>query len=638
VSITTAPEAPAAVLSGYNTNHSAERAERRINSRTLLLAALGASAAYVFWRLDRGWVGHDDGALGEAAERLMRGQLAYRDFDGIYTGGLDYLYALAFRLFGISLLSIRLMLFACCMAWLPAVYYVASRLVKPLTAIALMLLAMVWSVPNYPAGMPSWYNLFLATYGVAALFRYLETRHRRWVAAAGVIGGLSFIVKVIGLYYVAGALLFLVYQAHVEAPRAPAAERTIAVGYASFVTIALLAFAAALFAVVRHQLHGGEVIHFVLPGTAMVACLVATEWRAAAGSSGSRFATLFRLLAPFIAGVLAPVAIFLAPYAASHSLGAFARGVFLLPMKRFGFATLPALPPQSFVTLVPLAVIVAFARRFRAPLRGAAAVAVVLVFAVIHAGARADDRLYRGIWFTARNMTPPLTIAAAVILARWRPRGDADAMAHARTMVLACVTAVCGLVQFPFASPLYFCYVAPLSLLLAVALFPRLGTSDRVLPSTVIAFCAAFAVWMTNDSTLETMGTTRQPYPATVPLPLERGGIRVPVEDAAQLRVLIPALQKRARGGYTWASPDCPQIYFLSGLRNPTRTLFDFFDDPDGRTARIVETLDGRGVTAIVLMRSPSFSAPIGPDLYAALAARYPFSADIGRYQLRWRI
>jgi hypothetical protein len=96
-------------------------------------------------------------------------------------------------------------------------------------------------------------------------------------------------------------------------------------------------------------------------------------------------------------------------------------------------------------------------------------------------------------------------------------------------------------------------------------------------------------------------------------------------------------LRRHAKGGYTWASPDCPEIYFLSGLRNPTRTLFDFFDDPTQRTERILAALERHGVTAIVLNRAPQFSANIPDDLVEELERRYPLGANAGKFQIRWR-
>jgi len=44
-------------------------------------AVLLVAAVYVYWHLGRGLVPHDDGAIGEAAERVMRGELPHRDFE-----------------------------------------------------------------------------------------------------------------------------------------------------------------------------------------------------------------------------------------------------------------------------------------------------------------------------------------------------------------------------------------------------------------------------------------------------------------------------------------------------------------------------------------------------------------------------
>ena len=77
---------------------------------------------------------------------------------------------------------------------------------------AVTLLAVAWSIPNYSAAMPSWYNLFFATFGLAALLRYIETQKRRWLLAAGLCGGISCLFKISGLYFVAGALLFLLFR------------------------------------------------------------------------------------------------------------------------------------------------------------------------------------------------------------------------------------------------------------------------------------------------------------------------------------------------------------------------------------------------------------------------------------------
>src|SRR6266700_414337 len=184
------------------------------SSRTWLWLALVLllSGLYMAWELKRGWVPADEGTLAESADRVLHGELPHRDYHEGYTGGSSYLNAAAFWLFGTNLASMRYMLFLFFLAWVPAVYYVASRFVSPLVAGAVTLLAVAWGPPNYAAAMPSWYNLFFATFGLAALLRYIEVQTGRWLLLAGCCGGISFLFKLPGLFFVNGVLLFLVFR------------------------------------------------------------------------------------------------------------------------------------------------------------------------------------------------------------------------------------------------------------------------------------------------------------------------------------------------------------------------------------------------------------------------------------------
>jgi hypothetical protein len=236
-----------------------------------------------------------------------------------------------------------------------------------------------------------------------------------------------------------------------------------------------------------------------------------------------------------------------------------------------------------------------------------------------------------------RGLPPVLVLLGVVLLSRPRAADRESPLLRARTMLLLSVTAVFTLVQFPFSVPIYFCYVAALVILTAVALLRYARPVAAPVPALVMGFLIAFAVLRVNTSTLFGMGILFQPYPHTASLGLPRGGLKVPADQAEMYHVAVRVLQQHARGGYTWASPDCPEIYFLSGLRNPTRSLFDFFDDEQGRTARILAALERTGVTAVALNSAPQFTAGIPGDLVAALEARYPFGANVGKFQIRWR-
>jgi hypothetical protein len=631
----TALPAPRDAVIPAPTTSSHDRAAQRVSEPRVVLLTVLAAVAYLGWHLGRGWLAVDDGTLGHTAERVLLGEVPHRDFDDVYTGGLAYLNAVAFRLVGTTLWTLRLVLLAFFVAWVPTLYYLARRFVRPAAATALTLVAVVWSVPSYPAAMPSWYNLFFATFGVAALFRYLEDPRTRWLVAAGVAGGLSFLIKVVGLYYVAGALLFLVYQARIESTAGRESKRSTA--YTLFVTVSLTAFVAALLMLIRREIHASELVQFVLPGALVAAFLVYDEWATPAGPSRARFIALARLLLPLLLGVALPIGLFLLPYATSGSLGAFINGVFILPMKRFGIAEMRMVPLWTAIALLPLIGLVVSGVALRERSTRWWLIVLLPASAALFAVSLSTEAGYRAVWYSVRNLLPLLVIVGVAVLVRGRRTARTTSLYRGRLVLLLGVLAVCALIQFPYSAANYFCYVAPLVALTAVALLPALPRLTPIIPTAAAAFYAAFAIVRIHGSPLYQMGERYHAPIPSQPLSLPRGGIEVPNHMAPGYRVIVTLLQRHARGGYTWASPDSPEIYFLSGLRNPTRSVFDFFDDPHQRTERVLRALDEHVVTAVALNRYPVFSPPFPPELVAGLEQRYPYSTDVGPFQVRWR-
>src|SRR6266478_6366354 len=229
----------------------------------VLLIVWAFSVGYMATHAKREWVPHDEGTLGLSAERVLHGELQHRDFDD-YTGGLTFVHALAFRELGINSGTMRIVLFMFFVPWVPAVFYVASRFCSAYSAGAVTLLAVAWSVPNYPGLMPSWYNLFFATFGAAALLRYVEVGTRRWLFLAGFCAGLSFLAKITASYFVAGALLFFIFREQSltieKSHQLPRRARF----YSASVTLGLALFLAMLFRM-THKIPGiSGLIFFVL--------------------------------------------------------------------------------------------------------------------------------------------------------------------------------------------------------------------------------------------------------------------------------------------------------------------------------------------------------------------------------------
>jgi hypothetical protein len=377
-------------------------------------------------------------------------------------------------------------------------------------------------------------------------------------------------------------------------------------------------------------------VHFVSPGSRIALFLAHQEWTRPAGPSRSRFDGLARRVLPFLAGVAIPIAIFVAPYVASDAMHALVNGVFILPTRRFGAATRHVASLSTMLALLPFAAAFVAARHGSVRLHRMLAWTLALILGVVVVLAGWNGHVYRFAWNALFTIVPVLTAIGIVILHR-----DADGATsrpdRIRLMLLVAVMAMCSLVQFPFAAPIYLCYVLPLAFLTALAIHARLRVVPPALAMVVGGFFLVFAVARVNTSSLKAMGVQYLAYDATAPLPLARAGVDVVEQQRHDYPEIARLLREHARGGYTWASPDSPEIYFLTGLRNATRTMFDFFDDPEHRTERVLSSLDGHGVTAVVLNRNPEFSLPISNDMYDALVLRFPASADVGHFQVRWR-
>ena len=219
----------------------------------------------------------------------------------------------------------------------------------------------------------------------------------------------------------------------------------------------------------------------------------------------------------------------------------------------------------------------------------------------------------------------------------WRRGEDGD-----RPLMAAATGAVLGtftLVQYPFSGPVYFFYLAPLVALAALAATSLAGGSWKAPMFALFVFALAFGGgWVGTASLFPTAQGRYVLRPAGERLELERGRIRVSPDDRVEYERLAATLSQLSSGtGVAFVTPDAPEAYFLSGLRNPTPVLFDFLDDPQGRTERVLATLEREDVRVVALNRAPQFSGPPPADLVAAIELRYPQAVNIGRFIVRWR-
>lgn len=615
--------------------------ERRDVQAHLVVCAVvvAITAAILMPLMTRGWIPHDEGTLAQSAHRVLMGELPHRDFDDLYTGGLALIHAGAFRLLGERLASLRVVLFFFILVSIPAFYYIASRFASAVPAGIAIIAIVGWSFTNYAASMPSWFNLLFAAVGCAALMRWRETGRSRWLFLGGACGGLSIAVKIVGLYFVAAALLFLAFHATSSSDET---TKTPAVGdrLPRLILVVGLVLASALpFALMRAAATPSQLINLAVPATLTGLFVSACVMRA---GDLRRIAQMLKNAAVLLAGVAAPLVLFVIPYVKTGSLGSLYEGVFVLPQKRLTWGASGSGGPPNWGVFLPLLwlTLMLLPRCADDRLSKFAIGAWGMLCGAIVLAAANSLLANKLVWLSvAMAALPIVTVGIGLIgRAQWsKTRNQTTSLKHEHLFLLLATTAWCGLVQFPFTAPIYFCFIAPFLILSAFAIGSTFAPRSLRMGMTILATYSVLGLLLRNNffsaTSLERV-VMRGDKTAFLDMP--RGGLTVQQEDRALYSAVADTISAHTHSNFIYVTPDAPEVYFLAGKENPTRTLFDYFDDPVGRDERILHALSAHDVHLVVMNSEAGFSGPVPTALRDSLVARFPVGVRIGQFVIRW--
>jgi hypothetical protein len=304
------------------------------------------------------------------------------------------------------------------------------------------------------------------------------------------------------------------------------------------------------------------------------------EFCARPGSSGPRFAKLARLGIPFFAGVVAPILLFLVPYAISGSLGDLYQGLIVLPRERLTFAY-QALPPfDTAIAALPYALVLAFpllrdalrlaagygrrdsvepseSQRTSAPalwqwmLAGVVALVLgVLLISIREAPPQGSGQpVFVWAWYSVRPLVPVVVLIGCVMLgARQSWSSALPATRRQELLLMVAMAAMTSLVQYPWSFGLYFCYAAPLVVLAVVHVVRAQRDPPILLHFCYLIFAAA---WL-NTCYIRTLDIAHARVAQDYLLDFDRGGIEVdgrtgPIYDALvrEIRRHVPDLPAR---------------------------------------------------------------------------------------------
>jgi hypothetical protein len=95
---------------------------------------------------------------------------------------------------------------------------------------------------------------------------------------------------------------------------------------------------------------------------------------------------------------------------------------------------------------------------------------------------------------------------------------------------------------------------------------------------------------------------------------------------------LIHFLQQHSPNGLMYAGNECPELYFLSGLKNVTR------DDGGVPANEVLKALQSDDLKLVVINEAPLFpSARMNPDVRAEVMQKFPHSSQVGIFHVFWR-
>jgi 4-amino-4-deoxy-L-arabinose transferase-like glycosyltransferase len=170
----TAPAAPGYSIPEDNSS------ERRL---TLFIFLFGCCYLWLFRRYTT--MDPDEGIILQGAQRILDGQVLYRDFFSFLTPGSFYQTALLLRIFGDSIIVARTALVIIGASISSITYLLARRVCSRTVSVSTAVVSIIATLPYRFVVLHNWDSTFWAVIGTYAGLRWIESKRSRWALLAG---------------------------------------------------------------------------------------------------------------------------------------------------------------------------------------------------------------------------------------------------------------------------------------------------------------------------------------------------------------------------------------------------------------------------------------------------------------------
>jgi hypothetical protein len=162
------------------------------NSELLIASAVFFCVCLYLWPL-RDFVAFnaDEGIVLADADRVLRGQVPYRDFFSLYTPGSYLFLALAFKVFGQSLIVARNLLLVYCGIFSSITYLLARRISSRTASLFATAVLAFGCLPFRFLVLHNWDSTLYAMLALYSAARLMETGSRFWASVLGLKAALT---------------------------------------------------------------------------------------------------------------------------------------------------------------------------------------------------------------------------------------------------------------------------------------------------------------------------------------------------------------------------------------------------------------------------------------------------------------
>jgi 4-amino-4-deoxy-L-arabinose transferase-like glycosyltransferase len=196
------------------------------------------------------------------AERVMQGEVPYRDFLFNYTPGILWVNAFLMKLLGATLMTTRVGLFAFKLITLVALFYLARRVTGRWAALVPIALVLAWLGHQQIFNVyPDQYLMLFAVAGLICMLNYDQTSRVRWLLLCGLSVGAVFLFKYnVGVLLVGSGIVGIAARELLTTRRMKQTLNAVSTYLAGFVVVAgalagYLGYKHAFLAMINHFLH-----------------------------------------------------------------------------------------------------------------------------------------------------------------------------------------------------------------------------------------------------------------------------------------------------------------------------------------------------------------------------------------------